>query len=272
MIVHSIKVTLMFLTLMGITGLSTFVTSGQSTENRTNNPVPKPSDEEFEDSIDVVIPWRDSFKGCDGVWSAVKWPDCPRIGGKEMDERSMLKLYNGDGTIWYSFSVLHGSDGAPPDFVERNADFRPLAPTPRADNLGSVVLRLVAESPHWYRVEVNEQTRATKFILKSDPNWVKTSWGFLFNWSRRIYIDQDRVKLRDKPDGEIINEYAAFHYDALIFRKIEGDWLYVEGVRNFFTPNLYYGWIRWRKGRDILVGSLLNHNKIPESTRNEKEQ
>lgn len=245
---------------------------GQNAVTETRDKTEIPAREKFAVSHEVVIPWRDSDNGCDGVRSAVKWPDCPELDGTERNLRSTLTLYNEDGTLWYRFSILWTNDGAP-DFVGKDVDFYPLAPKKRTEGLASyVVLRLVGESAHWYEVEVNEQTRATKFILKSDPNWTKASWGFLFNWSRRIYVDQDRVKLRDKPGGEVIKEYQNFHYDALIFRKIDGDWIYVEGIRNYFTPNLYYGWIRWRKGRDILVGSILNNNKIPETGKEEKDQ
>jgi hypothetical protein len=182
------------------------------------------------------------------------------------DRSDILSLYNPDGTLWFRFSVSSKS----PDYFYTNTemDFKPFSLIGAFEKYpDGLVLRLVGESKHWYEVEINEKTRATKFISKSDPMWSRATWDFLFSWSRNIKINQNQVKLRDKPNGEVIKETADAYFGSFWFEKLDGDWMYISGIGSIKFPyETRHGWIRWRKGRDILVGSILNQNKIPEVT------
>jgi hypothetical protein len=241
---------------------------GQYVDASNRDAVKPPDKEKFVESTEVVIPWRSSDRGCDAS-AAHPTPDCPIITVDVYKRSDMLTLYNSDGTLWYRFSISPESQ----DYFLDNTKmaFKPFAPRNTKDILiETVVLRLVGESGHWYKVEVNEKTQDTKFILKSDPMWTKTTWSFLFNWSYSLIVDQHRGSLCDKPDGEVIKEYTDLVYDRLKFMKLHGDWVYVEGIRNI-EAKTYYGWIRWRKGRDILVGSILNRYKVPETPPDENE-
>lgn len=113
---------------------------------------------------------------------------------------------------------------------------------------------MVGESPHWYEVEVNEETRATKFVLKSDPMWAKTKWSYWLAKIRFFKFGDSEPPLRDKPNGEVIEESANLRFYSLKFLKADGDWAYVEGYKS----KTYRGWIRWRKGRDMLVKDSFN--------------
>lgn len=235
--------------------------SGQIETPSQKDAVGSPDTERFVAADGAMIPWISSDHGC-RVSSSVPTPDCRIVTMAEYLAMPVLALHNSDGSIWYQVIVNYDS----PDHYLRKpkADFKPYAATELLDDLSdSLVLRLVAESPHWYQVEVNEDTRATKYILKSDKAWTKVGWAFFFSWSFSVQVDQNRVKLRDKPDGQVIKEYEDLYYDRLKFLKLDGDWMYVEGIRE--ARILYYGWIRWRKGREILVGSVLNNRKIPRS-------
>lgn len=241
-------------------GVVFFAGSAAATAQSPRASIEKPENEKFHAASELVIPWRDSHRGCDGG-SRYKRPNCPDVKFPENDQRVNLSLYNADGTLWYRFNVEF-KGGVAPDFLSDK--FKPLAPKTRKDHLaGTVVLRLVGESSNWYKVEINEETRETKFIQKADVNWAKVSWEFMFNWTARIWVDQKLVKLRDKPDGKIIEKYSETRMNWILFEKLEGDWMYVAGSNILEPKGPFYGWIRWREGRNILVGSLLNNNKIP---------
>lgn len=230
-------------------------------ETVTDDPVQPPEQEKFVATDALAIPWRDGNIGCE-YGSAVPTLDCPPAAGTAYPTSDVLVLYNGDGTLWYRFSV----DWRSPIFWKDNKiGFVPFT------NHFLFALRLVGESPHWYEVEVNEETGATKYILKSEPRmWSKVTWSFAFSASFSVKIDQDRVKLRDKPDGKVVKETADKKFVLLKFVKLDGDWMYLDARRNVgWTQVAYHGWVRWRKGRDILVGSLLNRYKIPEPASDE---
>jgi hypothetical protein len=239
--------------------------AGQRDSDISADRVEIPGEEKFVASDEVVIPWRDSGSGCE-AGSAHPTPNCLILPNKVASSADILSLYNPDGTLWYRFSLSSKSS----DYFYTNTEisFKPFSLIGAFEKYpDGIVLRMIGESEHWYEVEVNEKNRATKFILKSDPMWSKASWGFVFSWSRNVKIDQDQVKLRDKPNGEVIKETADAHFGSFEFEKLDGDWMYVGGIGDIKLPyKRYYGWIRWRNGREILVGSVLNRYKIPETT------
>ncbi len=52
------------------------------------------------------------------------------------------------------------------------------------DNPHTAILRMTGESANWYEVEVNEQTKATKYVLKNEPMmWAKITWEY---WLYRV--------------------------------------------------------------------------------------
>jgi hypothetical protein len=114
-------------------------------------------------------------------------------------------------------------------------------------------------------VEINEKTRETKFVLKTDSMWAKTNWSYwLYHWTNLV-INGSTVKLLDSPDGKVNESSAQIEFATVTFIKAEGDWAYVEG---WDKNTRYLGWVRWRDGRDILVGCIFNDNKVPEPKTN----
>ncbi len=87
-----------------------------------------------------------------------------------------------------------------------------------------------------------------------------------------LYLDKDQAQLRDAPDGKIIASSESIKFERVKFLKAEGDWAYLEGIAKPQTPNpeIYIGWIRWRNGRNILVGYYFNQFKVPETLPNAK--
>lgn len=218
--------------------------------------IPQPAEEEFQPATDLVSPWRSS--GCNLMGMEFKEPNCYHVKNDMWRISDMLTLYNQDGTVWYRFSLAPQKS----DYFLKNPKpgFLPFA-TPFSPEPSVVLLRMVSESPNWYEVEVNEQTRATKFVSKNDPMWGTTKWSYWLYESVILKLDGTQY-LRDKPNGEVIAESANVQFDKVKFLKQNGDWAF---VHEFAKPNGYHGWIRWRKGRDIMVGCLYNNNKVPET-------
>ena len=238
--------------------------AAQTMEDKEDKVLP-PSEEEFQKASDLVGPWRQS--GClysidiDTFYWSVAYPDCVHVSGQQSAATHFLTIYNADQSVWYGFSI----DWQKPDFFKKKPkkDFLPVATSIR-EYFDFVVLRMTGESKHWYEVEVNEQTRDVKYILKSDPAWAKSNWEYwLFKGTGRPYsnyllVDGKREMLRDKPDGKIIEKPGDFDVDKLYFVKADGDWAYVK-----MPGNSLRGWIRWRNGREFLVGCIFNGFKIP---------
>jgi hypothetical protein len=229
----------------------------QNIPNSKNETVP-PSAEKFEASGDLVVPWRDS--GCFRLNFKFNEPGCHIVTAEEYKNSDKLSIYNEDGSLWHRFSLTYQK----PDYFlrDKKMSFLPFSTGSVPGDPGLVILRMVGESAHWYEVEVNETTRATKFVLKSDPMWAKTTWSYWFYFGSNLKIDNQKVKLLDKPDGEIIEESANWSVNRVRFLKSEGDWAFVETV----DGKKYQGWIRWRNGRNILVGCIFNAYKMSEAT------
>lgn len=226
---------------------------GQDASDGVNDAVTPSNKEKFVDATDLVIPWRSS--GCHSS-TLFNESGCHVVTEVETLNSHMLTLYNPDGSIWYRFSV---SPKEPDYFLaKKKKGFKPFA-THVGDWPLTVILRMTRESPNWYEVEVNEKTRATKFVSKNDPMWAKVTWNYWLHGDTEIRIDNDRTKLRDKPDGKVIEESANLEFKQLVFLKADGDWAFVEG---FHSVKTYRGWIRWRKDREILVGCAFNSYKV----------
>jgi hypothetical protein len=251
-------------------GTSIFLCSitacAQNIEGQKKGILLPPSKEIFEPVSDLAVPWRNS--GCINLVAVDDAPNCLRISGDEHRMANYFRLYEPDGTVWFGFSLNSGE----PEYISKKnkPEFVPLSKD-REEWPKRVILRMVGESEHWYEVEVNEQTRATKFILKSEPRmWAKVTWEYAILNGRKdgdnyIYTDENRELLRDGPDGKIKEERDILDTNRLMVLKVDGDWAYVfVGDSSAWMK----GWIRWRNGREFLVGTVFNGYKIPVSSNN----
>jgi hypothetical protein len=250
------KNSLKSLMLLFLFAASSAIVFSQNRSDLKIDSVSPPAEEKFQASADLVSPWRSS--GCNPLADKeFRELNCYQVSDADWRKSDVLTLYNADGTIWYRFSLTY--DSAIHFLKNTKSGFLPFS-TPYADD-HIVLLRMVSESSNWYEVEVNEKTRATKFVSKNDAMWATTKWSYWIFESLFLKFG-DTQKLLDKPDGEVIKESSDFIFDKVKVLKVEGDWAY---VRNVAQPKEYYGWIRWRKGRNILVGCLYNDNKVPEA-------
>ena len=137
-----------------------------------------PEKEKFTENTDLLTPWIDTF--CDNLNHDI--PDCNASTDIGMYNR--VSLHNADGSLWYRFSVVPRE----PDSFIGSGDVRAIKKvgfvpfkTNEWNHRGAparLILRITGESPNWYEVEINEQTRETKFAPKYYPHmWAKTSWA-----------------------------------------------------------------------------------------------
>lgn len=227
--------------------LGCFQITAQSSviENQDEKILP-PSEEKFEDSSELISPWRSG--GCH-PGTSLRQPGCYLVNVNQWQASHMMTIYNEDASIWFRFSI----DRRDSDYFLQNMkkDFLPVATYPH-QSPSAVILRLVGESPHWYKVETNENTEETKFIFKNDPAWIKTPWSHWLLVIYKLRIGKD-ARLLDKPDGKPIEEIENLSPSIVYFLELQGDWAKVE---TGFYGKTFIGWIRWRKDREILVRDI----------------
>jgi hypothetical protein len=223
--------------------------------------IPPPKAETFSATTDLLAPWRSSR--CALKASEILNHLCVDYVGDEYVNASVVTLYNSDGTIWHKLEL---NVGAPGYFLDAGIkDFIPFS-TSVPSYPHSIILRMAGESPNWYEVEINEDTKTTKYARRGDKAWSKTRWdGWLYK-SVNLYLGQDQPPLRDAPNGKIIAASELIKFERVQFLKAEGDWAYVEGLANprIPKPEFHRGWLRWRNGRNILVGCIFNSFKVPD--------
>ncbi len=243
-------------TLILISNAGSAAAQNPATTERLNSP----DKEKFtEVASGLMIPRLIRQQTC-GVLTPNPEPPCREIiSVKEQHEYSNVSLYNSDGSIWLELNIIPDD---PQYFKVDLSSFSPVFPNSKfkidtSKFYGLVVLRVVGESSDWYEVEINETTRQKKFILKNDPMWARVDWYDLFNMSVHIYIDPNSTTVLDAPNGKPI-ECRFENLKRHIFSRLDGEWMLVNK-----GPTGCEGWIRWRNGKRMLVGSRLTDWKIP---------
>jgi hypothetical protein len=168
----------------------------------------------------------------------------------------VMNIYDKDGQLWYQFSIWYDS----PLFIDKNkkVGFAPF--TSYNSGLYTFLLRLVAESPNWYEVEINEETRETKYILKKDQAFARRDFDdFIGGRAYLVKIDNRSTSLLDAPDGKKIDDYFPQQINDYGILEMKGDWIRVGLLEaNKSREARKNGWVRWRNGRKILVGCYFN--------------
>jgi len=217
---------------------------GQTDPDAKTEKIGPPSQEKFIEVDAVAAPWRSS--GCLVVVPKSREPDCYLVTEPLFKQANIVNIYNEDGSLWYSLDLE--IDYSLPMIKAKNKDFIPLATSwPRA------LLRMVAESDHWYKVEVNDKTQAIKYAMKDAQEWSKTPWRRWIYESGPLFLREQ--KILDKPDGSPIETNETMQIDKVNILQVEGDWVQ---VREFAKNDGFTGWVRWRNGRKILVGCKLS--------------
>lgn len=227
-------------------------TYGQETTNEKASSQVRPDDEMFEFSTGLIIPWGWLWHTC---WAGTANPrtDCPVSTDKQFRANSYQRIYSDDGNIWYAFSVFPGD--ANHYASNPHKSFMPLGPYPISNVKlpGPIVMRIHAESDSWYEVEINEDTRKSKFVSKLDPSWSKVDWADIFNLSKIVSTNGDN-KVLEEPNGKPVQ--CSYDPGKYTYVRLDGDWMRVND--GYSSTDVCKGWIRWRIGRDVIVGTVLN--------------
>lgn len=242
-----------------------FVFSQNLTDS--NDDYISPKEERFEKTTGLITPWRET--GCHHLDTIpyiinIKPADLPKCNEvlKKYKDSHMLTLYNEDGTVWYNFSIAFTAEREKKFWRNRKKGFHPFAegsPVSKGPSIHTfIILRLVGKSDNWYKVEINEETQETKYVLKDDPMWTKIGADYWLVSSGKVFLNKDKLMLYDKPNGKVIEKSRdTIHQELRVF-KVDGDWIYTE-TRHKYTGEKISGWIRWQKGRKLLVGSIFNN-------------
>lgn len=173
----------------------------------------------------------------------------------DISEQETLRIFDADGLLWYELSFFAES----PLYFRKNenVNFKPyhFLKIERSD----VLLRTKAVSKNWYEVVINEETQETKYVLKNDPivDYVKFE-KFILS-SVKITFDKEKNPLRDA-DGDRIKSVEVSDGDVFFPVFIDGDLLQ---VKRQVSQGLVRGWVKWRTGRNILIGFSLNDYVAP---------
>ncbi|MFN0141278.1 MAG: hypothetical protein ACKVQW_14470 [Pyrinomonadaceae bacterium] len=235
--------------------------AGQTKQDERSMEIPPPSKEQFSSTSGVIAPWRDS--GCmqptamsDGL------PGCYWVKADDYRKMTEMQIFAGDGSIWYAFSL----DLDSPRYWWKDSRrlLVPFSTLHPIDYPYTVILLLVSESENWYEVEINNGTGEKKYIYKKDLHWKKTTWDHWLT-SFNFYLQEDHAALLDAPNGKPIPKSAELRFDRVQFIKRDGDWAYVRGLiltdGRVIPPE--YGWLQWKKGKQLLVGCIFNGQKVP---------
>lgn len=235
--------------------------TSQTKQEEKSGEIPHPSKEQFSPASGVVAPWRDS--GCLQPSRLEGRPGCYLVKADEFRKATEMQIFNGDGSIWYAFSL----DLDSPRYWWKDSrrllvPFSTLHPKDYPD---AVILLLVSESENWYEVEINNDTSEIKYIYKKDLLWKKTTWDQWLTDGFVLYLKKDHPSLLDAPNGKAIPKSSELRFERVQFVKRDGDWAYVRGLEltdgRVIHPE--YGWLRWKKGKELLVGCIFNGNNLP---------
>jgi len=189
---------------------------------------PSPSQESFVD--------KDGLIAFSFIYTKRTYQQCSTVDS--------IKIYNDDSSLWYEFG-----------FCIHNPLFYGDNPKPGFKPFYLPELRVKGVSKNWYRVVVNEDTQDTKYMPMDNPAAAYVPIEHFVLDSGYITFDRERNELRDKPDGKVI-EIDVPNNKHYFPKKIDGEWLF---VTNDDPVNKHSGWIRWRNGREFLIGFELNH-------------
>lgn len=164
---------------------------------------------------------------------------------KRYDYGSPIYIYNQDGSIWYQFTNERVSN----EVLEfGNDDLRPFRY--QADEI-LLVFNCVGQDSLYYHVIVNEETKLKKFIRKDSEIFNFITWEEYILKSFAVSFDENKNPLRDKPNGQVINEKISlelpFHP-----KEIQGNWLKIKWVEKDKKESKF-AWIEWKKDSTIIV-------------------
>lgn len=216
------------------------VLTAQCQSVRTQPEIGKPSEERFERTLGIVQ------------------PDTRAVGSS--DKADTVRLYDSEGELWFEYSL----DEKHPKYLmaSKTHKLRPLFPPAYS------YFKLVGVSEHWFAVQTDYESSDRKYMRKDDPFLRQSKIEDLIVIAREIRVNLKTNPLYTKPGGNEVPsglEVAGWRPVGVI----SGDWLQIEPIKPTNQPKVY-GWVRWRRGNDLLISfSLLSGKVFSESNPNE---
>lgn len=172
---------------------------------------------------------------------------------RQGNSKEIVRLFNKDGSLWYSFSFYDDSDIK---FDGSNTDFNPFAF--HQDNF-LLVFKCVGVVGEWYQVIVNENSGLRKFVKKDDPLFTFQKWEDHIINLFAVGVDGSTNPVLSRPEnGERVQvpKGVNFYPD-----RIDGVWLRIrwdeseseEANNTNRKQGMRYGWIRWKDGNNIII-------------------
>lgn len=167
----------------------------------------------------------------------------------------MIRLFSLDGFEWMRFSPSESH----PEHVSRLPTKSKLAPIFPTQYLTFLV---VAESPTWWRIEVDYRNGLTKYIRKGDAHYLVSPLEETILSASSIEVDVKSNPIKDSPGGKAL---VLNPDDRLVVVTpvggIQEDWLQVE-VRTVESSQKRMGWVRWKQKNTLLVRFALLPRKV----------
>ncbi len=238
--------------LMLLVVLAPYPLSAQSLAESSTSPVRPPRDEKFVSSTDILVPWRDGT--CVAI--AIHRRDgsgCFWLKHGVYQSLTTLSVSDLDGKLWLPLSL----DPKSPAYFGKSEKIVPFAaPGMRPVPPQMIVLRIAQESEHWYEVIINEDTGERGYVLKSDPEWLRSTFQYWL-WGHQVLRRKAAVfQIYDAPNGKICEELENEAVDFIRLDHPGGEWALVRW-QSSSTPS--EGWVRWRDGRRFLVDCVLDY-------------
>jgi len=139
---------------------------------------------------EIPLPDDEVFAKTSGLISSGRNVGTRQNGGSidsNHPKTETMSIYDKGGGLWYRFSIWEDS----PLFIDKNKKKEFVPFTSWGSGVRHFWLRLVAESSHWYEVEINKQTQETKSFLTKDQYFARTDFGDWIGPEKGHYVKID---------------------------------------------------------------------------------
>ena len=158
----------------------------------------------------------------------------PNNTGKET-----LKLYSSDGKLWKSVS-LEGP------LLKNMSSINPYA---KNEDYYLLAFDCLENKGGFYKVIINEDTKATKYIKANDKAFALVSWQNYILKMFAVGVQPKTNPLKSKPSSDSKN--LEYNKDEIYMPvKFQNDWLQVKWGDE---KKLSYGWVQWKKGNLLIL-------------------
>lgn len=244
----------MWILLMLTTKLAVLSANCQSTDKNGGITVTQNGSEIIHGESSVPPPKRSNVTSSDGIVVFV-WDE-------SVIERTkgLIRIYDASGKIWHVVDYFDDSLDA---MSEPGGKFRPFN-----YQTGNFRLQMLCtgKSKHWFEVVVQGESFPVvkKYVKADDPLLKYRTWEEYLVGNNNLRFDPEDNPVLRSPNGDRVTLGPVSMEDWIPISS-QGDWLRIrwgagdnnKDVGHPRSRNIgQEGWIRWRRGDDILVGEF----------------